>query len=137
MGNIFAQLLNIFGKLLEILDSLKHIPTIWTATFNGTPVTLVSVAFAYGKPQSKYRVIYVDADGDAHTIDALHDFDGKPADVLYIDGNGVGVPGGDMDIMYLPLKETLRLQFEWDGNRLKLETDLKENPLGQKLIEYV
>lgn len=133
--SLLKFVIDLFGTIKSTLNRLARTPVVWAATLNGQSVQLVSIAMALDTPQSRYRVIYVDTDGISHTVRALHDFDGKPADMLMLDD--IRLPNGDMDIIFNVLKYELRLNFEWEGNRLQLTTDMRENEIGQKIIALV
>jgi hypothetical protein len=135
MPNLLEWLLIAFNAVKSLVEKLQDMPVVWQALLNGQPVTLTGIAMKLDKPRSRYRVKFTDAAGEEHVIEALHDFDGKPADTLIIDG--AEVPGGDMDIMIKPFKGELWLQFEWGANRLRLITDLEESVAGQVIEELI
>lgn len=133
--NVLELLFNAAKAALDIMEKLEGYPVKWVATFNGQPVTLIGLAWRYDRPLPRWQVRYRDADGTEHVIVALHDFDGKPADVLTLDG--AALPDGDMDVIYLFFRHILRLQWEWGGNRLRLDTDLRDDPNGLELVKWI
>ncbi|MHB9027074.1 MAG: hypothetical protein ACYC7E_23305 [Armatimonadota bacterium] len=139
MPNVWEWIAILFDGAKAILEKLQATKVEWKADLDGEPVTLLGLAVKLGKPQSAYRVRYAAAEKIEHVIRALHDFDGKPADVLTMDGQPL--TGGDMDIMIQVFKSQLVLQWEWtDGtgfHRLRLVTDLRESPVGQVIEDLV